>query len=109
MADGGFAESRGAGLTRRGYGGRRVAQALTAAGIDEADRAGALAEAGETAWDAAMAFAKRRRLGPFAPVRAERDAARKAVAAMLRAGHDLGVARRIVSAGPGETIEPPDR
>ncbi len=107
--DRGFAEARGAALGRRGYGRRRVAQALAGAGIDEADRAGALAQAGETAWDAAMAFARRRRLGPFAAVAADADGARKAVAAMLRAGHDPGVARRIVAASPGETIEPPDR
>lgn len=107
--DRGFAEARGAALSRRGYGRRRIAAALAGAGIAEADRGDAMARAGETAWEAAMAFARRRRLGPFAPVKADRDAARKAIGAMLRAGHEMDIARRIVAAGPDEAIEAPDR
>jgi regulatory protein len=58
--------------------------------------------AADGAWDAALRFAERRRIGPFAAVQADRPAREKALAAMLRAGHPPRLARRIVAARPGE-------
>lgn len=101
-----FAAARSAALSRRGYGVRRVDNALRVAGIEEADAAPALESAAESAWDAALRFAERRRIGPFAQVLPERPQREKALAAMLRAGHPLDLARRIVNARPGES---PDR
>jgi regulatory protein len=100
--DGAFAAARADALTRRGYGLRRVNQALRAAGIEEEDGAVARDAAAAEAWDAALRFAERRRIGPFAEVAPERPGREKAMGAMLRAGHPLGIARRIVDAAPGE-------
>ncbi|HZG45174.1 MAG TPA: RecX family transcriptional regulator, partial [Allosphingosinicella sp.] len=100
--DGAFAAARADALTRRGYGLRRVDQALRAAGIEEEDGAVARDAAAAEAWAAALRFAERRRIGPFAEVAPERPGREKALGAMLRAGHPLGIARRIVDAAPGE-------
>lgn len=97
-----FAESKGASLTRRGYGARRVGEALRAAGIEEEDAAPVRAAAEESGWQAALAFAAKRRIGPFAAEQADPDRRRRALAAMLRAGHAFGDARRIVEAAPGD-------
>nr|WP_245842687.1 RecX family transcriptional regulator [Sphingomonas laterariae] len=93
-----FADARAASFTRRGYGPRRLAERLRADGIDEEDSAAAreFAEAGE--WDAALAFARRRRIGPFSVVPVDPDRQRKALAAMLRAGHSMAIAQRILRA-----------
>lgn len=101
-----FAEMRSASLGRRGYGVRHQADALRAAGVEEADRSAVFAgreddaEAGDHA--AALAFARRKRIGPFAAAPADPDARRKALAAMMRAGHGYDIARRFVDAAPGE-------
>ncbi len=92
-----FAEMRSASLARRGYGVRRVGMALKAAGISVEDAQAALDQAGEGAWEAAMAFARRRRIGPFAEAPLDPAAQRKAFAALMRAGHSVEIARRILS------------
>ena len=100
-----FASSRASSLLRRGYGERRVADALRAAGIESADSEGAREEAKGGAWEAALRFARRRRIGPFAEEATDRDGRRKALAAMLRAGHDMAHVRRLIDARPGEIPE----
>jgi regulatory protein len=97
-----FASARAAALTRRGYGARRVGAALRGAGIDDEDSAEARELASEAEWEAALSFARRRRIGPFAEAEADRPAREKALASMLRAGHPLRIARRLVAARPGE-------
>jgi regulatory protein len=97
-----FASARAAALTRRGYGARRVGEALRAAGIDEEDGAEARASAEAAAWEAALRFAERRKIGPFSAAEVDRPTREKAFAAMLRAGHAPGLARRLVAARPGE-------
>jgi regulatory protein len=103
--DGAFAAARAASLGRRGYGERRVVAALRAAGIAEDDAAGARASARDGAWAAALRFAERRRIGPFAAVRPDPAGREKALAAMLRAGHPPALARRLIAASPGEIPE----
>ena len=61
----------------------------------------ALEEARDGAWAAAVRFAERKRLGPFAAERPDRIGREKALAAMLRAGHPMDLARRLVDAAPG--------
>ena len=100
--DGAFASSRAASLQRRGYGERRVAQALQAAGIGDDDAAEANAQAREGAWEAALRFAERKRIGPFATAEPDREARQKAFAAMVRAGHSMDIVRRLLNASPGE-------
>ncbi|MFD1612490.1 regulatory protein RecX [Sphingomonas tabacisoli] len=99
--DASFATARAASLTRRGYGPRRVAASLKAAGIDTDDAAEAREAAEAAAWDAALAFARRKKIGPFAAAEPDRAGREKAFAALLRAGHDVVTARRIVQSAPG--------
>ncbi|HEV2818122.1 MAG TPA: RecX family transcriptional regulator [Allosphingosinicella sp.] len=97
-----FAAARAGGLSRRGYGAGRLDAALRAAGIGADDAAEAREIAADGAWEAALRFAERRRIGPFAAGETDRPAREKAFAAMLRAGHPPHLARRIVVARPGE-------
>jgi regulatory protein len=97
-----FADLRGAALARRGYGARRISEALRAAGIDEEDGADARDAAEDAAWSSAIAFARRRRIGPFATVAADMDRRRKDFAAMMRAGHSPELIRRLLDTAPGE-------
>ncbi len=103
--DAGFAAMKGAALTRRGFGTRRVGEALRAAGVEESDRAPALDDATTARWAAAEAFARRKRLGPYAAAPVEREKRDKQIAAFLRAGHDYATARRWIDAAPGEIPE----
>jgi regulatory protein len=101
-----FASSKARSLLSRGYGERRVGDALHAAGIADADGADARRECGEGAVDAAVRFARRRRIGPFAEQIPDQAARQKMIAAMLRAGHRMELARRIVAMEPGSQIDP---
>ncbi|WP_395390843.1 RecX family transcriptional regulator [Novosphingobium sp. BL-8A] len=91
-------------LLRRGYGARRVGEALGHAGLDEDLRHAARPdEAAER--QAALVLARRRRFGPFAVQPADRPTREKHIAAMLRAGHRLDMARTIVEADSPEAAE----
>jgi regulatory protein len=103
-----FAASRAASLSRRGYGERRLRDSLAAAGIEEEDAAEARAQAQAEAWNAALRFAERRRIGPFAEVEPDRAGRERAMGAMIRAGHPPQVARRLVTARPGIIPESDD-
>lgn len=95
--DKGFASARSASLLRRGYGERRVREALRGAGIAEDDSAEARDISEEEALAAAHRFARRKRLGPYAATVPDRPARDKAAAAMLRAGHSLDLVRRVLA------------
>lgn len=97
-----YADAKARSMNRRGLGARRVGEALRADGIGGDDRAAVAEEQAEGAADAALAFARRRRIGPFADAVADRDLRQKQLAAMLRAGHDLNLARQIVRMAPGD-------
>lgn len=95
-----YAEMKAQGLARRGYGKRRVKQALAGAGISEDIQAGLLDIEPDAAEAAALAYARRRRLGPFAPQPEDARQRQRALAALLRAGHDYATARRILDLAP---------
>ncbi|MBX3592941.1 RecX family transcriptional regulator [Sphingomonas sp.] len=100
-----YAESKAASMARRGLGARRVGQALRHAGIG-ADDAEAVAPAiAARAAETAIAFARRRRIGPFATQVPDRAQIAKQVAAMVRAGHAPALAWRIAGMDPGESVE----
>ena len=101
-----FGEARAAAMGRRGLGKRRVAGALHQAGIVEEDRAAIVPAVEERALETALGFARRRRIGPYATVQADRPQREKHIAAMIRAGHDFTLARRIASMAPGDDVEP---
>lgn len=106
--DAGFARAKSDGLLRRGYGARRVGEALRADGIAEPLRA-ELAPGEAARREAATAYARRRRLGPFAREPhglTDRALHQKQLAALLRAGHDSEHARHVLAAAaPGELDE----
>jgi len=97
-----FAEGRARSLGMRGYGKGRVRQALYAAGIEEEDAVTAHEIADDGRWAAALRYAEKRRIGPWARAEPDRAAREKAIASMIRGGHDFAVARAIASAAPGE-------
>lgn len=99
-----FARMKADSLIRRGYGGRRVGEALRAAGVEQALRED-VAPAVDEARRAALTLARRRRFGPWADPRPDRAAREKQIAAMLRAGHTLDNARQIVEASDPAALE----
>lgn len=104
--DSGFALAKSRALSRRGYGKRRVLTALRAAGVAEEDGAGARDHADSETVAAALRFAERRHLGPFARTRADDPRDReKALGAMVRAGHGFALARAIVELAPGAEVD----
>jgi regulatory protein len=107
--DAGYALAKSRALSGRGYGKRRVITALRAAGVGEEDGAGARDHADAEAVRAALRFAERRRIGPFAHARSDDPRDReKALAAMIRAGHGFAVARAIVALDPGDELDEDD-
>jgi regulatory protein len=95
--DAAWARMKAGSLLRRGYGERRVSQALHAAGIEAGLREDVAPGDGATR-RAAMALAQRRRFGPWGSETNDRTVREKQLAAMLRAGHSLDIAREIVDA-----------
>ena len=100
--DAGFALGKAQSLTARGYGKRRLAEKLRAAGVLEEDSVAARALSDSAAVASALRFAERRRLGPFAAASASDPKQReKAIGAFIRAGHSFALARAIVTLPPG--------
>lgn len=126
--DAGFARMRGAGLLRRGFGAGRIAQDLARARIapDLADEASGSERERRAA---ALAFARRKRLGPFARAPfgghsgagcsepgcleddtepragADRGDMARQIAAFQRAGHSLASARALIAAADAASAE----
>lgn len=69
-----------------------------------AERGEARETASDQALNAAMAFARRKRIGPFASDPADPDRRRKQLQAFIRAGHDFALARALVFADSMEEI-----
>ncbi len=99
-----FAEARATAMARRGLGGRRIAGAFRQAGIDEADAAAVAPSIAAGASESAVAFARRKRIGPYAVAQPDRAGREKALAAMLRAGHGFDISRAIVALLPGDDV-----
>lgn len=97
-----FAEARATAMTRRGYGARRISGALRQAGIGEEDRESVTPTIEAAAVDSALAYARRRGIGPFAEEIADRNGRERQIAAMIRGGHGFALARRIAAMQPGE-------
>jgi regulatory protein len=107
--DAGYANGRAASLLRRGYGPARVRMSLREAGI-AADDVASLSDIDEDqATEAALAFARRKRIGPFASGAQDPAKRQKSLAAMLRAGHSFAVAQKILALGESSAIDDPRR
>lgn len=100
-----FARGKAQGMLRRGYGARRIDQALGAAGIAEGLRGESRGSEAERR-RAALVMARKRRLGPFGTGgRLDPALREKQVATMLRAGHPLAHARAVVNAVSEQDME----
>lgn len=104
-----WGEAKAASMARRGLGARRVRQTLGAAGIAGEDMA-AIDEdvVAGGAIDSAVAFARRKRIGPFGPPVDDRAAIERVIGQMVRAGHSPMLARRIATTSL-ESLEPASR
>ena len=99
-----YARTKSGSLLRRGYGQRRIAQALGAAGIDQEIREAVRVGPAE-ARQAALAMARKRGFGPFGRALPDKIQREKQIAAMLRAGHRLDSARELINAREVEAAE----
>lgn len=103
--DAAYALAKSQALTGRGFGKRRVEEKLRFDGIGEEDGSAAREHADGEAVAAAIRFARRRRIGPFAAEAADPRRREKAIAAMVRAGHSFALSRAIAGISPGSEID----
>ncbi len=99
-----YARAKASDLLRRGYGQRRVKQALGQAGIAEAV-ADDVAPAEHTARTAAVHLARKRGFGPFCAEPLPREKREKQIAAMLRAGHTFDHVLAVLDAENADAAE----
>lgn len=104
--DAAYALAKSQALSGRGFGKRRLIQTLRIAGVGEEDSETAREHADEVVVSAALRFAERRRIGPFAsaPPRDPKER-EKALAAMIRAGHPFALSREIIRLEPGTDVD----
>jgi regulatory protein len=101
-----FAQTKARALHRRGASTRITRQKLKLAGIDHDTLDQAMdaldreldTDPARREWQAAVALARRRRLGPFRPQAERKDKRNRDLAAMARGGFDFDLARRIIDA-----------
>ncbi|CAH0272304.1 RecX family transcriptional regulator [Roseomonas sp. CECT 9278] len=98
--DAAFAASRARRLARTGRSRRAIAAHLSAKGVDAGIAAAALPANEEAELDAALAYCRRRRIGPFARTQEDAEARRKAMAALARGGFGHAVARQALAMDP---------
>jgi regulatory protein len=91
-----YAEGRVAALRRRGDSKRGIGIKLAVKGVPRELVAKTLEQDETTDEAAAMAFARRRRLGPYRPADKRAEFRQKDMAAMGRAGFDYGTARAVI-------------
>jgi len=92
--DAGFAQARSRRLLRTGHSRRAAAAHLAARGVPAEVVAAALPEDATQELEAALAYASRRRIGPFRATAAEPDGQRRDLAALARAGFARDAAER---------------
>ena len=89
-------------LTRAGKSRQAIAAHLASRGVAAETTREATARDAETDLAAALAWAKRRRIGPFRAAEADADARRKELGVLARAGFDRDVALRALACPPDE-------
>jgi regulatory protein len=101
-----FAEAKAGAMGRRGLGARRVGEALRFAGIEAEDAEAVAPLIEDDRIASALAFARRKRIGPHArEASTDRAALEKQVGAMVRAGHAPALAWKIARMEPGADAE----
>jgi regulatory protein len=106
-----YARAQGASMNRRGKSTRAIQswlrQRFVPADIVEATITALTKELGEPDLAAAIAYARKRRLGPYRRVERTPDSLDQELAALARSGFSYGLARRIVDATDIEELENP--
>jgi len=112
LDDRAYAEARAKDFRRRGMPSRVIRARLLQKGVAEDDTEAGLAVADEDAGDpdleAAVTFARRRRLGPFRPAEDRPGTGEKDLGILARAGFRYDVARRIIAATTPQDLDPFD-
>ncbi len=109
LDDARYAEDRALALFRRGASARAIRGALLAKGVASEliepalERLGG--EAAEPELAAALAYARRRRLGPYRSPQARAEMRDKDLAALGRRGFGYGLARRVIETGDVSELE----
>lgn len=100
--DAAFAASRARRLLRTGRSPRAALAHLRGKGVDAGTAAAAVPEGEEAELSAAIAFCRRRRIGPFSVAETTPEARLKAMGALARAGFGRDIAGRALSMDPDE-------
>lgn len=100
-----FGEARATAMARRGLGKRRVTMAFHQAGIEDADAAALAPAIEDRALEAALTFARKKRIGPFALAAPDKALREKQIGMMIRGGHDFTLSRRIATMAPGDATD----
>jgi len=112
LDDKAFAQTKARSLHRRGMSGRLTRQRLQVAGVGADDVEQAMAalddelgtDPAKRELQAALAFARRRRLGPFRVKDREENKARD-LASMARAGFAYTLARKVIEAADPDALD----
>jgi regulatory protein len=103
VSDAAFAEARARSLRRAGRSARAVAAHLAAKGVPAETARAVLPDDAEAELAAALAFARRRRIGPFRVGEApDADQRRRELGMLARAGFSHDIARRALAMDPEE-------
>jgi regulatory protein len=110
-----FAQTKARALHRRGTSTRLTRRKLELAGVgaDTFDKAMAAldqeldSDPVRREWRAAVALARRRRLGPFRPPKDRKAHRAKDLAAMARAGFAYDLAKKVIDAASPDTLDEP--
>jgi regulatory protein len=94
-----YAQSKIQSLARKGYGVRRITQSLHHAGIARNEQQNAFESANYSPLEAAHAYARRKKLGPYADKSASPEDMKRDLARMLRAGHSYEIVRLLLHSG----------
>lgn len=109
LNDRAYAEAASSRLRRQGRSARAIRQKLAAKGVGKDAAEAALAETGgaddEAEFRAALALARRRRLGPFGPESGRRERRSRDLASLARAGFGYDTARRVIDAKDEDVSE----
>ena len=108
-----FAQTKARALHRRGTSTKLTRRRLQMAGVDGDTLDKAMValdeeldtDPGRREWTAAVALARRRRLGPYRPIKERRDKRARDLAAMARAGFDYDVARKVIDAADVDALD----
>ncbi len=108
-----FAQTKARALHRRGTSTSTTRRKLRMAGIDGETLDKALAaldqeldtDPGRREWRAAVALARRRRLGPFRTPQERKDRRVRDLAAMARAGFAYDLARKVIDAASADALD----